>query len=197
MTTNEVVLYSRVDQVKPAHEQPVISFLKRTYDEEALGYPFQAPPFNEAAANWSSKMLFYTAQLVLYREHDANTLADIIVPFHQDKTASAITTADLSLRFLPSLLSYLEKIQIEDALIPILKELLSEWHYSGLLSNIDLTAPQFTAAYDDPCLRQLYVNRVIEQKRKKIGQLDNLKPLVRSALGNYEQLFWKDFNSTI
>lgn len=191
------MLYGRIHQITPAQEQPVIHLLKTTYAEESLGYPFQAPPFHEEAANWSSKILFYTAQLVMYREHDAETLTEIITPFQQEKTASAITTADISLRFLPSLLGYLEKIEVEDALIPLLKDILKEWHYSGLLSTIDLEESQFTAAYDDPCLLQLYVDRVIEQKQRTIGQLDKLKPLVMSALGNYEQLFWKDFNSII
>jgi len=197
LKTNEVVLYGRINQINTAHEQPVIKLLASTYMEESQGYPFQAPPFNEAAAIWSSKIVFYTAQLILYREHDANTLTEIITPFQQEKTTSAITTADLSLRFIPSLLGYLEKINVEDELIPLLKEILKDWHYSGLLSNLNLEEPQFTTAYDDPCLLQLYVDRVIEQKQKKIGQLDQLKPLVMSALGNYEQLFWKDFNSTI
>lgn len=198
LTTNEVVLYARIDKIKPKHEPAVINLLKTSYEEESIGYPFQAPPFDEAAANWSSKLLFYTAQLVLYREHDAETLTEIITPYEQEKTTSAIITADLSLRFLPSLLEYLEKIEVEDELIPLLQDILKDWHYSGLLSKMEFEEEiQFTTAYDDPCLLQRYVDRVIEQKRKKVGQLEKLKPLVMSALGNYEQLFWKDFNSII
>lgn len=198
LKTNEVVLYGRIHQIKPKHELPVIQLLQTIYKEEAADYPFQAPPFNEEAANWSSKLLFYTAQLVLYREHDAETLTEIITPYKQQQTTAAIITADLSLRFLPSLLEYLEKIDVEDELIPLLKEILQKWHYSGLLTTIDSEEELlFTTAYDDPCLLQLYVDRVIEQKQQKVGQLKNLKPLVMSALGNYEQLFWNEFNSTI
>ncbi len=197
VNTNEVVLYGRIDQVDEHDEQPVVDLLKRTYEEESIGYPFQPPPFDEAAANWSSKILFYTAQLVMYREHDAETLTEIITPFEQKKTASTILTADLALRFMPSLLSYLKKIDVDDELIPLLDAVLKEWHYSGLLSNIELEESQFTTAYDNPCLLQLYVDRVIEQQQQKIGQMPKIKPLVMSAIGNYEQLFWKDFNAII
>jgi len=195
--TNEVVLYGRIDQISDTQEQQVVRFLENAYSAETQDYPFQAPPFHKPAAIWSSKLVFYTAQLVMYREHDANTLTAIITPFEQEQTAAAILTADLSLRFLPSLLHYLEKIDVDDELIPLLKQVLAEWHYSGLLGTIQLEESQLTPAYDNPCLLQLYVNRVIEQQQKEIGQMSKIKPLVMSALGNYQQLFWKDFNAII
>lgn len=191
----ELVLFGRIDQIKSGLELPVINLLQEKYNDESLGYPYNAPPFDKQSAYWSSKILFYTAQLVMYREHDASALTDIIKPFRFDMTPSAILTADLSLRFLPGLLKHLEQINIEDELIPLLRDLLNQWHYSGLLSDIEVNGQQFTEAYDNPCLRQLYVDRVITQKQNKIGHMIKIKSQVKSALGNYEHLFWKDYKT--
>jgi len=197
LETGELVLFGRVDQPTEEEEQSVVAFLKSRYDYEALGYPHFAPPFDEAAALWSSKILFHAAQLVMYRQHEAESLKDYIPPFPTPQTSSAILTADLSLRYLPAILTYLEQISVEDPLIPLLKTTLESWHYSGLLSTYKLNTPEFHNAYDDPCLLQLYVDRVIRQKKKTIGQTDKLKPYVLSTLGNYDTLFWKDFNSEL
>jgi len=195
--TNELVLFGRIEHIEPIQEQLVVKLLEMKYGMVSGNYPHTPPAFDEHAALWSSKILFHAAQLVMYRQHDAESLSNYFPQFPYAKTASAILTADLSLRFVPGILSYLEQIDVEDELIPILKKLLKEWHYSGLLSQVDLGTPEFSETYDHQCLLQLYVDRVIEQKQKKIGQLDKIKPHVLSVLGTFEKTFWKNFNSTI
>ena len=195
--SNEMVLFGRLDEINQEQIAPVLIFLETQYNVECLGYPAIAPSFHQAAASWSSKLLFCAAQLMMYREHSAESLTDMIKPFSSSKSTSAILTADLCLRYLPSIIVELEYIDVEDELIPLLKQVLKEWHYSGLLSKIDLGEPIFDDSYKDPCLLQLYTNRVIETRQKKIGQMDKLRPMIMSAFGNYEQLFWKEFNSNI
>lgn len=195
--TNELVLFGRIDEISPLQIEPVLDLLRNQYNAEIVGYPRTVPPFAETAAAWSAKTLFYAAQLLMYREHRADSLPDFFPPFGELKSAAAILSADLSLRYLPSILLQLEHIDVEDPLIPILKEVLKEWHYSGLLAKTDLGVPVFDEAFDDTCLLQLYVDRVIARKKKKIGQMDKIRPLVLSALGDYEKVFWKDFNSTL
>jgi len=191
--TNSLVLFGRIDEVTVAQEEQVIWLLEYYYSKEAIGYPDIAPPFDKEAAAWSSKILFYAAQLVMYREHSGDTLVSFFPTYKQPKSAAAIITVDLSLRFLPSILKYLEQIDIEDELIILLKEILREWHYSGLLSNMNLEEVDLELTLSDTCLRKLYVDRIIENKRKKMGQKEELKPFVLSVLGNYQNEFWKDF----
>lgn len=195
--SNEVVLYGKVDLVDVEHEKPVIELLRKIYYTEALDYPYEPPKFDEKAASWSSKVLFYAAQLVMYRAHDSNSLSDIIRPYDFEVTDSAILTADLSLRFVPFLVRNLEQINVEDELLPILNDILKQWHFSGLLSDTELEHIVFGKGYNNQCLLQMYADRVISLKRIKVAKMSKINPLVKSALGNYEELFWKEYKLDI
>ena len=195
--TNSLVLFGQISKISKEKETAVVQFIESYYEDESKGYPYTPLKFDKSAAVWSSKIVFHAAQLVMYREHDAESLESFFPEYNHPKTAEAIVTADLSLRFIPSILQYLEQIDIEDQLIPILKGLLTEWHYSGLLSKVNLNDTNLEHILDNDCLSQLYVNRVIACKHKIMGERNELKPLILSALGNYKNEYWKDFNLTI
>jgi len=190
-------MFGRIDIISGEQEQEVLELIKSYYQKESIGYPGDAHQLDEDAAVLSSKILYYATQLVMYREHSEDTLDNLFPKFNRPKTASAIISADVCLRFLPSVLKYLEQIDIEDELIPILKVILKDWHYSGLISEVNMEVEDLEIIINDECLSKLYIDRVIEYKRKNIGQMEVLKPLVLSALGNYINEFWKDFNLTI
>ena len=195
--TNTLVLYGRIDEVTAEQEEGVVQLLASHYTKASIDYPGTPPQFEKEAAAWSSKILFYAAQLVMYREHSGESLGVFFPKYEYPRTAATILTADLSLRYLPSILKYLEQIDIEDALIPILKSILSEWQYSGLLSHLDFEVKDLELILADNCLSKLYVNRLVECKKIKVGQHEKIRPLVLSALGNYQNEFWKEFNSPI
>jgi len=195
--TSQLVLYGRIDNVSEEQQLEVIKLLENQYKNESVGYPNPGIEFHRDAARWSSTILFYAAQLVMYREHSSDLLINLFPNFGRPKSASAIITSDLCLRYIPSILKYLEQIDIEDELIPILKKLLLEWHYTGLLSDISLDVKDIQTVLNDSCLSQLYINRIIEMKKKEVGRMKELEPLVLSALGNYRNEFWKDFKLSI
>lgn len=91
----------------------------------------------------------------------------------------------------------MEQIDVEDELIPIIKKILAEWHYSGLLSDVNFEPQKLEAIIGDELLCRLYIDRIIETKNKQLGQNKKLMPLVLSAMGNYTNEFWKDFKITI
>jgi len=191
--TEKLVLFGRIDSVSEEEQSEVIKLLEAHFNLESLDYPNPTPLFHRDAAIWSSTILFHAAQLVMYREHNSDSLKNFFPDFGQPKSASSIITSDLCLRFIPSILKYLEQIDIEDELIPILKKLLTEWHYSGLLSDITLNSIDVEPILIDSCLSKLYVDRTIEQKKNEVGQTKGIKPLILSALGDYKNQFWKDF----
>lgn len=197
LLTNTLVLYGQINEITVEQEKEVLEFLESYYQKESINYPNTPPAFDKEAAAWSSKILFYAAQLVMYREHTGDTLSVFFPTYELPKTAATIITADLSLRYLPSILKYLEQIDKEDALIPILKKILIEWEYSGLLSDVEVEVQDAELFLTYRCLNELYINRVIENKKIKIAQHEKIRPLVLSALGNYTNEFWKEFNSPI
>lgn len=195
--TNKLVLYGRINTISDEEEQNVLELIKAHYKLESPGYPVRAPQFDVEVAVWSSKVLFHAAQLIMYRQHSAENLETFFPQFDKAKSESTIVSADICLRYMPSILKQLEFIDIEDELIPILKKILTEWHFSGLRSDLDLENADLSKILKHECLRKLYINRIIETKRKKLGQREELKPLVLAALGDYSNEFWKDFNVVI
>lgn len=193
LSANELVLFGRINNIDPGQSEAVLNLLEAYYNREALGYPFVAPIFDRMSALWSSKILFHAAQLLMYREHEAESIQQLIPAYAKPKTAAVILSADITLRFIPNILKQLEVISIEDSLIPVLKTLLQEWHYSGLLSDVELSSPSFDEEFENKCLMQKYTDRVIEQKKLKIAKMNPVFPWVKRSLGNHAEFYWKEF----
>lgn len=195
-TDNLLNLKARFLKIEDVDTEIALEFLRYIYNKEVVEYPYSPPPFDEKAALWASKILFYFAQLTIHRDQEISQLGDLLAAYTGEKTESAILSADLSLRFLPQIIQILESIHIEDEAIHLILKILHNWHYSGLFHHLDARKIHFTEIYHLPCLQTLYVDRVIEQKRLQIAHLKPIKPLVTSALGYYSSTFWKEFNSS-
>ena len=192
LETNTLVLYGRIDEVPPAEMQAVLALLKERFEREAVGYPGTSPAWDAAAAGWAIKIVFHAAQLLLYRSHEAEALTYYFTSFDHPKTAAAIVSADSCLRYLPSILRQLESIDVEDELIPILQEVLREWHYTGLLVNSPPEAENLATILENECLRQLYVDRIIETKNHEMAARTQVQGLVRAAMGGHPEAYWND-----
>jgi hypothetical protein len=197
LETNKLVLYGRIDEVPTEEMQAVLELLQERFKQEASGYPGAMPHWDPAAASWAVKVLFHAAQLLLYRSHEAEALVHYFPNFGHPQTAAAIISADGCLRYLPGILRHLEAIDVEDELIPILKELLQEWHYSGLLADSPEEPADLTSVLGDECLARLYVDRIIETKNKAMAAQPELRGLVLAALGNHEKTYWNALKLTL
>lgn len=80
--TNRLVLFGRINNISEEQEQEVLDYIKSHYIKESSDYPGPLPEFNQQAALWSSKILFYAAQLVMYREHKASSLTSFFSKFY-------------------------------------------------------------------------------------------------------------------
>ena len=170
--------------------------LKERFEWEATGYPSTSPKWNTEAASWAVRVVFHAAQLLLYRSQEVADLAHYFTSFSQPKTAAAIASADICLRYLPSILRELEAIDVEDELIPILRGMLHEWHYTGLLADPTPDPKNLEVVLGDESLTQLYVDRIIETKNRAAAALPELRGLVLGALGNHAEVYWNDLKLT-
>lgn len=146
------------------------SFLAEEYATESINYPHTPPPFDPEAALWAAKILYTAAQLLLNRQHEAGDLPKLLPPYPQALTEGAILSADLSLRFLPPIIDQLQRIDPEDPLIPLLENLLLPWHYSGIGHPLPIEKLNFEPLSGMFCLRQLYIDRVIELKNRALAE---------------------------
>lgn len=193
----EIVLYNNVLNI-PADEALVTGdFLREVYDWEKQNYPFTAPEFDWTAALWSAKIVYFSAQLLLYRENAIDEVETLLLPYTENPNASNILSVDICLRFLPDILNKLKAVDSEDEIIPILEKFLVQWHYSAFNFTTEETNLNFDPIISDDCLRQLYCDRIIAHKDFKRARHEAIRPFVVGSLGDYEAIFWKGLKTTL
>ncbi|MFH6946378.1 hypothetical protein [Flavobacterium sp. FlaQc-50] len=191
-TIEQVILYNKMSTISKEEEEEVILFLETEYENEILDYPWKAPEFNREAAGWGAKTVYFAAQLVLYREHKISEL-DLFLPKYKGVlSASALLSADLCLRFLPQLIIEMKRIDADDLAIPILEQLLADFHYSAIGFDVDYETINLDTVFSDDSLKQLYLNRVVERKALKTAAIKEINQELMAGFGAHKQVFWKE-----
>lgn len=190
----EIILYGNILTIR--NETEVCDFLREEYELETKNYPFQPPEFNADAALWSAKIVYISAQLILYRENNKNDLASLISMYENEITPSVMLSADLCLRFLHDMTMQLKFIDAEDELIDLLEKILYQFHYSGIPMIENVEEINYEILNQNECLFQLYTNRIIEFKNKKLALHSFLKQSVLASMGNYKNIYWNELNTT-
>ncbi len=192
----EVMLYGNIITISPEESVAAAQFLKAEYEKELSGYPLLSPVFNAEAALWAARIVYVSAQLLLYRENKQRDLALLLPVYEQEHNAAAVLSADLCLRFLPDMLIQLKLIDTEDPLIELLEKILVQWHYSGVAYSLDTSVLDFTTSQSDTALFEMYCERIFENKKLILAQHPVFRETITSQLGMYGNEFWKDFKMT-
>jgi hypothetical protein len=191
-TNEEVMLYANILETTPDEHAAVTEFLRLEYEREAISYPGTPPGYDPDAAIWAARTLYISSQLLLYRENKIKDLPDLL-PDHLEPSASAILSADLTLRFLPDLVSHLEMIDPDDELLELLRTILQKWHYSAVNYLKDFQTFDFSIVQSNACLYQLYCDRIIQHKKLTTAVHPVFKEKISAHLGIYGDHFWKEF----
>jgi hypothetical protein len=195
-TKEEIILYDKLFEIKEGDEALVKEFLQIEFNIESKNHPFSTPKYDAESALWAAKIVYTACQILLYRENKEAELTDLLPAFTQPITTEAILSADLCLRFLPQILAEAKLIDPEDYLIPILESILKQWHYSGIGIPLSLKNLDFELIFSNPCLEQLYIDRVIDKKDKKRAELPQMLEKIRATLGNYTEKYWNEFKKS-
>jgi hypothetical protein len=190
-TIEQVILYNKLMVISKKEEQETLDFLETEYEKEQLNYPYTAPSFNPKAAMWACKTVYFSAQLLLYRENKVSELKTILPNYPHVIDASAILSADICLRFLPQVLIELKKIDTEDAIIPILESHLQTFHYSNIGFDYEIEKITLEPVFADKCLKQMYLDRVVERKAIKEAEIPIVNECLLADFGDYKKLFWR------
>lgn len=190
----EVILYRNIPVITSDEEQAVSEFLLEEYRIESVNYPHVAPPFNQEAAMWGARMVYYASIFFVYRENKEKELQPFFPPYPSNIDAPAMLSADLCMRFLPIIIENIRTADPEDSILPLLNAQLLMWHfsavgYSPVPENIDY------GIFENSCLRQLYVDRIIETKSESYAQSSFFQQHIKASLGDLGSFFWKDLNS--
>lgn len=191
----EIMLFRNILNIDEYDGAETISYLQEEYRKESLEYPYTAPPFDPAAALWAAKTMNMAAQLLLYRENKPEDLESLFPAYEKEINSSAILSADLCLRFLPDTLKEIKLINSMDPIILLLERILAQWHYSGIHYPRDPETPDLQTATSDPCLQQLYLNRIIHYKNLKLALHPLFREKISANLGLFANDYWKEFNT--
>jgi hypothetical protein len=151
----------------------------------------EAPEFNIEAARWAAVIVFRACQFTVHRDVPAEIVAhDLGIPCPSPRQPSTDYSADLTLRFLPDLLTFARSAAENDPLVASLRRLAQEWPLSSV-GVADLVPLDLSSFFDHPALRTLYVDRVLA--RGDAARLDNLrvKQAVEAAVGAHRELAGK------
>lgn len=191
-TIEQIILYNKMTKVLSKEEKETILFLESEYENEILEYPGQAPDFHGEAALWGAKTLYFAAQLVLFRDHKIEELPVFLPEFKGEINAQVLLSADLCLRFLPQIILELKRIDADDKAIPILEKHMTDFSYSAIGFDVVSEVINPDVVFSDSCLKQLYLNRVVERKAKKNAEIENVKTELLAGFGDYKHVFWNE-----
>ena len=188
----EVILFEQLLQVDTFEKESVMQFLKEEYLAESSHYPFKVPEFHPEAALWAALTSYIGAQLILFRQNLPDEIEPLFPVATFQPTPATILSVDLCLRFLPAMTEQLNLIDTEDLLIDILEKRLHIWHYSGIAHSLAAETLDLSVVHSDPCVQQLYLNRITQYKNIELAKLPSISPLLRANMGIYQDEFWNE-----
>jgi len=161
----------------------LIEYLEFEFIRETLEYPFGEYLFDIEAAKWATKIIYNASQLLVNREDSFEQIQEHIKPYKGAITINAILSADIILRFLPTIYEKLVEIDIEDPLIESLEKIGNVWHYSFLpiLKTIDVL--DFAILEDNPLFLQIYAEKAVSIDNKIILEAPIIEEYISSLVG--------------
>ena len=171
-----------------------------------MDLPSNVPPYSPAAGTWAAKMLFRAAQLLMFRDIPATEVERSFTdpPPPDDQSLESHYSVDLTFRFLPDLTNFSQAVATDDPLSIQLQRWCHQWpissvgvrawknqHAESNQTNADASTSDaseddcqlnLTGFIDDPCLLQIYVDRILSRKdRSRINHPKIINEIKRIA----------------
>lgn len=153
-----------------------------------LNLPGEAPSLDLATASWAAYMLYGGCQLIVNRSLDEKSAKELFrIACPSPHSASTDYSADLMFQYLPDLCRLGKRLSPIDPVNQLLLELAKDWPLSsvGVESVDDVNIDSFIG---DPCLCQLYVDRILERKHHARARDPRVAQAIRESVGAYPEL---------
>lgn len=182
--------------------------------EEQLSLPGRAPAVSRPSAEWALAQFYRACSFLVHRtQFEAELRQALNSPPPEASSPSVCYSVDLVFRFLPDVHRLAQTASPNDPLVSILERWGQDWPLSSVgmefaaaqksadesgehsqsderLTITDDAAPQFDLNpwWDDDCLRQLYIDRVL--RRSDWSRLTDrrVEEAVRKAIGHFPEL---------
>lgn len=189
----------------PAEQATLRTALHRLDGLVRLELPPGAPDLSLPAARWGALMLYRGSQFLVHREAGAADVQRTLrLRCPESLSASVLYSVDLTLRYLPDLVTRARSRSPGDPLVAELSSLARAWPLSSVGVRFEsspsasaaeasqvpsqaLSAEALRTIAQHPCLRQLYVDRILEQQ--DTTRIDDVfADDVRIVVGDYPDL---------
>ncbi len=133
-----ITIFTDIQEISEKEILDAADYFESEFEKERLEFLSETICYDKEVAVWAAKVLYHSAQLHLVRKNTAKDLDTLIPPFKGIIDVSSILSADLSLRFLPQIISVLQSADPEDPLVKMLENILKQFHYSAVGFDIEL-----------------------------------------------------------
>jgi hypothetical protein len=163
--------------------------ITHTWDAaQRANLPGIAPEFIPEAAEWAAQRLYRACQALVCREMPpAEMMKMLREPCLHPASPAVDYSVDLVFRFLPDLLTIARRVSPNDPLVEELLTLGRGWPLSSVGME-GVGAVDASRLLADPCLRQLYVDRILLAGDTSRLSDDAVRAAARAALGAYPEL---------
>lgn len=119
-----ITIFTDIHEISVKEIQDTATYLESEFEKERLEFLSLDIHFDKEVALGAAKVLYHSAQLYLIRKGTSKDLHKLIPEYKGKREVSSILSADLSLRFLPQIISALHDADPEDPLIKMLENIL-------------------------------------------------------------------------
>lgn len=187
-----ITIFSDIKEISNREELEAGDYFEGEFEKERLEFLSDQISCNKETAVWAAKILYHGAQLYLIRKDTAKNLDQFVPNFKGVKDISTILSADLSFRFLPQVIDVLHTADSEDPLVKMLKNILQEFHYSGVGYELELENINWEEELKDRTYRKLYLERIVENKAYKLAEIPYINKLLMAEFGLHKEVFWRE-----
>lgn len=190
-----ITIFTDLQEISKKEEEDAADYFESEFEKERLEFLSDQINCDSETAVWAAKVVYHSAQLYLIRKDTAKDLEKLIPQFKGKRDTSSILSADLSLRFLPQIISALQNADPEDPLIKMLENILTQFHYSGIGWDLDLEKINWEEELKDKTYRKLYLERIVEKKSYRLAEIPYINQLLMAEFGMYKDIFWKELKT--
>ncbi|WP_295222443.1 hypothetical protein [uncultured Chryseobacterium sp.] len=187
-----ITIFTDFHEISEKEESDAADYFEAEFEKERLEFLSDQISFDKKTAVWAAKILYHSVWLHLIRENTAKDLNRLIPPYSGNRNIPAILSADLSLRFLPQIISALHDADPEDVLMSMLENVLKRFHYSAVGMDLELEPINWEEELKDRTYRKLYLERIVERKSYKLAEIPYINQLLIAEFGLHKDVFWKE-----
>ncbi|WP_419868669.1 hypothetical protein [Chryseobacterium sp. CT-SW4] len=187
-----ITVFSDIQQQSVQEEEEVNDYLETEFEKERLEFLSDKLTYDRISGIWAAKILYHSIQLYLIRNDTDKKLPQLIPEYQGKKEIPSLLSADLSLRFLPQILTALYITDPNDPLAGMLESILQKFHYSGIGYDLDLQHIDWQEELKDAVYRKLYLERIVSKRAYRLAEIPYINQLLIAEFGLYKDIFWRE-----